>query len=163
MITLEKAYQNIIEILDSCNAEYKLFSHKAALSYDELEEARKDTGFEGTEGKCMVLKINDSFVVYVTTASKRINFDKIKESLGTKKVRMATKEELKDNFGAEPGCAYPFGFENDIYVDPEIYNQDRFLFSPALPTKTVQIEGNDLKKIFNSLKNKVTETANFNA
>ena len=163
MIDQDLTYKSIIAVLDSNHSEYKLFSHRPALTYEDLEAVRKDTGFFGTEGKCMVLKADDGFVVYVTIFSKKLNFDKIKGILHTKKARLASKEELMEYFGAEPGCAYPFGFGNDvpIYVDPDIYLQDWFLFSPLFPTKTIQIKGSDLKNIFNSLSNEIIETKEF--
>ena len=164
MVNSEEAYLNLIKLLDENAVEYKLFSHKAALTYEDLLEVQKETGFVGTEGKCMVLKIDEKFVVYVTLQGKRLNFDSIKEYLNASKVRLATPEELKEYFGAEPGCAYPFGFDSqhDVYADPNIYNQEWFLFSPVLPTKTVQAKGADLKKVFDNLENKVVEVTAFN-
>ena len=164
MINSEDAYLELIRLLDENKIEYKLFSHKAALTYEDLEQVQKETGFFGTEGKCMVLKADDKFIVYVTMQGKRVNMDTIKDTLNVSKVRLAIPEELKENFGAEPGCAYPFGFSKDInvFVDPTIYEQDWFLFSPVLSTKTVQAKGSDLKKVFSNLENKVTEVRNFN-
>lgn len=164
MVNPEEAYLELISLLDGNKVEYKLFSHKAALTYEDLADVQKETGFFGSEGKCMVLKVDDKFVVYVTIQGNKVNFDTIKESLGVNKIKLATPEELKEYFGAEPGCAYPFGFDKqyDIYVDPKIYEQEWFLFSPVLPTKTVQAKGSDLKKVVDSLDNKVTEVTNFN-
>lgn len=157
-------YEKLISLLDNNNVEYKLFSHKEALTYEELSEVQKETGFFGTEMKCMVLKAGEQFFVYITLQGRRVNFDAIKEKLEVKKVRLALPEELDKHFGAKPGCAYPFGFDfqYDIYVDPRIYEQEWVLFSPVLPTKTVQAKGADLKKVFSVLENKVLESDNFN-
>lgn len=164
MIDTQKVFQDIIYLLDKNAVEYKLFSHRSALSYEDLATVQKEAGFFGTEGKCMVIKAEDRFVVYVTMQGKRVNFDRIKETLGVKKVRLASKEELLEFFGAEPGCAYPFGFDESIpiYVDPLIYAQEWLLFSPLLSTKTVQAKGADLKKVFQNLPNKVSEVTDFN-
>ncbi|OGY12424.1 MAG: hypothetical protein A3A58_03125 [Candidatus Blackburnbacteria bacterium RIFCSPLOWO2_01_FULL_41_27] len=164
MIDPNSVYQDLINLLDNNKVEYKLFSHKAALTYEDLAQVQKETGFFGTEAKCMVLKVDDKFVVYVTLQGKRLDFDSIKDSLNTSKVRLATAEELKEYFGAEPGCAYPFGFDpqHNVYIDPAVYEQEWLLFSPVLPTKTIQAKGSDLKKVFASLQNKVQEVANFN-
>lgn len=164
MINSEEVFQHLIKLLDINGVSYKLFSHRPALTYEDLAAVQKETGFIGTEGKCMVLKTDENFIVYITIQGKRVNFDRIKEVLSVKKVRLATKEELKEFFGAEPGCAYPFGFDEkiDIYVDPIIYEQEWFLFSPVVPSKTVQAKGADLKKVFGNLGNKVTEIKDFN-
>ena len=164
MIDSEAVYKNIIALIESVSADYKLFTHRIALTYDDLEQVKQEAGFFGTEGKCMVLKSEQGFMVYITLFNRWINFDKIKELLDIKKIRLASKEELKESFGAEPGCAYPFGFESTIpiYVDPIVYDQEWFLFSPAVPDKTVQIRRSDVKKIFAALENPVNETSTFN-
>jgi Ala-tRNA(Pro) deacylase len=164
MIDPNSVYENLINLLDLNKVEYKLFSHKEALTWEELAQVQKETGFFGTETKCMVLKAGEKLIVYVTIQGKRVNFNAIKEKLGVNKVRLSTPDELNDYFGAKPGCAYPFGFDTqyDIYVDPKIYEQEWMLFSPVVPTKTVQAKGSDLKKLFESLENKVQEVTNFN-
>jgi len=164
VIDPSKMYNNIIALLDKNGVEYKLFNHRAALTYEDLAAVQKETGFFGTEGKCMVLKADDHFFVYVTLQGNRVNFDAIKAKLNAKKVRLATTDELEEYFGAEPGCAYPFGFNSlyNIYVDPKIYDQEWFLFSPVLPTKTVQVKGSDLRKVYSNLENKIEEVSDFN-
>lgn len=164
MINPEEIYQRAIELLDKNDVEYKLFTHTPVLTYEESERVQKEQGYIGTEGKNMVLNVDGRFMVYVTIQGKRLNIDAIKEHVGAKKVKLATGDELKEHFGAQPGCAYPFGFgaEYTIYIDPVIYKQDWLIFSPVLPTKTVQAKGADLKKIFDSLENKVEEVTNFN-
>ena len=164
MIDPEKLYPEVIRLMDESDVEYKLFSHKAAFTYEELAQVQKETGFFGTEMKCLVIKADDNFLVYVTLQGKRMSFDNVKEFLQVKKIRMALPEELTEYFGAVPGCAYPFGFDTkyNIYLDPAIFNQEWLLFSPVLPTKTVQAKGTDLRKVFDNLKNKVIEVTNFN-
>ena len=156
-------YQNLLKLLVDNNVEYRHFHHQPAYTYEQLLDAQKQTGFFGTEGKNMVLKTDEKFIVYVTIQGKRLNFDKVKETVGANKVKLATPEELKTTFGAEPGCAYPFGFNSDvpIYVDPIIYEQEWFLFSPVYPDQTIQAKGADLKNVFNALTNKVVETSSF--
>lgn len=116
MIDQEKIYNKIISLLNNSGAEYKLFEHRAALTYADLEAVQKEAAFFGTEGKCLVLKLDAKFIVYVTTFRHKINFDLIKEKLGVSKIRLASPDELKEYFGAEPGCAYPFGFDKSIPI-----------------------------------------------
>ncbi len=164
MVDQNEIYEKLIKLLDTAQVEYKLFNHREALTYDELAEVQKEAGFTGTEMKCLVLKCDDKFIVYITIQGNRIDFDVVKQRVGAKKIRLSIPEELKEHFGAQPGCAYPFAFDKqyDIYVDPVIYEQAWLLFSPVLPTKTVQAKGSDLKKVFNKIKNNVVEVNNFN-
>lgn len=164
MVDPEIIYQNVIALLDRSGGEYRLFSHRAALSYDELAEVQKETGFFGTEMKCMVLSADGTLCVYVTLQGNRVDMRAMQERMGAKKVRLASAEELREHFGAEPGCAYPFGFDAQytIYVDPQIYSHEWLLFSPVLPTKTVQVRSETLRKVFGLLGNKVSLATDFN-
>ncbi len=164
MIDPHIVYEKLINLLDDNKVAYKLFSHKEAFTYEELAEVQKETGFFGTEMKCVVLKVDDAFIVYVTIQGRRVNFDRMKETLGARKIRLASSEELNIHFGAKPGCAYPFGFDaqHNIYVDPVIYTQEWMLFSPVFPSKTIQAKGADLKRVFDGLENEVCEVGGFN-
>lgn len=164
MVDPNTIHDRLINLLDANQVEYKLFNHPVALTYEDLAAAQKATGFFGTEAKCMILKVEDKFIVYITLQGSRVNFDSVKKEFGGAKVRLATAEELAEYFGAQPGCAYPFAFDSqyDIYVDPKIYEQEWLLFSPVLPAETVQARGQDLKRVFDSLDNKVSEVVNFN-
>lgn len=157
-------FQNLIKLLDDNSVEYKLFSHKEALTWEELAEVQKETGFFGTEMKCMVLNADGKIFVYVTLQGQKLNLKTIQDKIGVGKVKLCTPDELNTHFGAKPGCAYPFGFDSqyDIFVDPKIYGEEWMLFSPVFPDKTIQARGVDLQKVFNSLDNKVEEVRDFN-
>jgi len=164
MVNPEVIYKKLISLLDNCHVEYKLFTHRPALTYDELAVIQAEVGFLGTEMKCLVMKADENFIVYITLQGQRVDYQVIAERVGGKKVRLATPEELLEHFGATPGCAYPFGFDAsyDIYVDPTIYKEEWLLFSPVVPTQTVQARGADLKKAFDALENHISEVSNFN-
>ena len=164
MVDPRSIHGKLINLLDANQVEYKLFNHPVALTYEDLAIVQKSTGFFGTEAKCMVLKVDDKFIVYVTLQGSRVNFDSVKKELGGAKVWLATADDLAEYFGAQPGCAYPFAFDSqyDIYVDPKIYEQGWLLFSPVLPTETIQAKGEDLRRVFGSLDNQVSEVTNFN-
>lgn len=112
----------------------------------------------------MVLKVDDNYTVYITLQGNKLDLEVIKTTLSADKIALANAQELQDVFAAEPGCAYPFGFSPtiDIYVDPNIYAVDWFLFSPVYSSKTIQAKGHDLKKVFESIDNHVKEVTTFN-
>lgn len=157
METMNEIADRIINILDAAGAEYKLYEHRPVLTYADIELVAKETGWEGTEAKNLVMKTNDDFVVYVTMQGVRSDTKAMKKHLGVKKLRMATDGELEEHFGAQPGNAYPFGFGADvrILVDPDVYEQEWLLFSPCRPSATVQVRGKDLENVFASLPNQV--------
>ena len=155
MIDLHMAYEEILRLLADADIPYRLYHHRPILSYEEAELARQEVGFEGTESKVVVCRVDDGFAVYVTTQRQRLDQRAMKQLLGAKKLRLATADELRQTFGAEPGCAYPFGFAPDIPIvfDRTIFDEDWMLFSAGLPTTTIQITGPDLQLLVAYLPN----------
>jgi hypothetical protein len=62
MIDTNQIYEKLMTLLDKNHVEYKLFSHKEALSYEELAEVQKETRFFGSEMKCLVLKADEKLI-----------------------------------------------------------------------------------------------------
>ncbi len=164
-VTPEAAKQRMIEVMDAVGAEYKVYTHRPIRNYDDAELARQESGFSGTESKSLVLKSGEDVVVYVTLAGKRVDFKAVRAHLGGPKPKILGDEELWTRFAAEPGAAYPFGFDERvrIYVDPAIYDEEWLLLSLVLPTETVQIRGSDIHKVFSHVANPVEEVTTFNA
>lgn len=150
-----RAYENVLKVLDEHGVDYRLFHHRPIRTYEDSRAVQDEAGFFGTEGKCVVLRADADFVVYTTIQGNRVDLDRIRDHLDASKVRMAWPEELRAHFGVNPGSAYPFGFDAEVrvFVDPAIYEQEWVLFSPALPTATVQVRGRDLRRVFGGLTN----------
>jgi Ala-tRNA(Pro) deacylase len=163
-LTPEVARQRMLEVLDAVQAEYKVFEHRPIRNYDDAELARQESGFSGTESKSMVLTSGENVLVYLTLAGNRVDIKAIRSHIGGPKPRIMGAEALWEQFAAEPGAAYPFGFapEVAIYVDPAVYQQEWVLMSLVLPTETVQVRGEDLRKVFDHVANPVEEITTFN-
>ena len=159
MVRPEDAYEAILRVLRERGLEFELFRHRPVFTYDDAAAARDEAGFSGTEGKSLVLRSRDGYVVCTTLQGRRLDFRRVRAHLGGGKVRMATADELRAESGAEPGNAYPFGFDARvrILVDPAIYREEWVLFSPALPTATVQVRGCDLSSVFHDLPNQTED------
>lgn len=157
----QQARARIVDALDQANATYHLFTHRPILSYEDAEAARIESGFTGTESKSMVIRSGDSLLVYVTLAGKRVDFKALRAPVGGPKPKLVTDDELREHFGAEPGNAYPLGFDATIpvFVDPDVFAQEWLLFSPAVPTETVQLRGADLRAVYALLGNSLEEIA----
>jgi Ala-tRNA(Pro) deacylase len=159
-----KIYNIIIALLDKVNATYKVFDHRPLYTFEDAAEIQKESGWIGTETKSMVMKTDTGFMMYMTIQGKRLNFNAIKDTLGLRKVRLVGGDELKEHFNAEPGCAYPFGYDESVplFVDPIVFEQEWTLFSPGMTTRTIQVKGFDLKKVFDLVENPVQYTDAFN-
>lgn len=163
-VTAEAARQRMLDLMDAVGADYKVYTHCPIRNYDDAELARQESGFVGIESKSLVLKSGEDVIVYVTLAGRRVDFKAVRAHLGGPKPKILGDEELWSRFAAEPGAAYPFGFDDGvrIYVDPDIYAEDWLLLSLVLPTETVQIRGADIRKVFAYVANAVEDVTTFN-
>lgn len=154
-MTTQDLYESNIKLLRDLNIEYKECSSEPVLSYETAEKVRNEFGLTGAESKNLFLKAkNGKYYMFVSLQGKRADFDKLKQIIGAK-ISVASQDELTAQTGCEPYCAIPFGYPKDIgiIIDSEIYNSEKFIYSPGPPDKTIEIATKDIGKIFDSLAN----------
>ena len=85
-------------------------------------------------GKALVLKVDDSFIVLVLSAARKLDSKRLRKALGARKVRFATREELDARTGLVPGSVPPFGeplLPLSLVVDRSVLENDRIAFNAA--------------------------------
>ena len=91
-------------------------------------------------GKAMLLKVGDSFKLFVLSAARRLDSAKVKEYFGVKRLRFATPEELLAHTGLVPGAVPPFGppiLDLELFVDESITENDRIAFNAGSLTDSI--------------------------
>lgn len=81
-----------------------------------------------TEGKAILMKIDDDFHLFAYTASRRIKSKSIKKQFNAKKMRFATSEELFDLFKLVPGSVPTFGepiLPIKIFLDKQMITENK--------------------------------------
>lgn len=152
-------YENIKDTLAKAGVDYDEIDHEEVKTTDESKEERAKKGWTtGIGSKNILFHAKSKFYLVVTVAGKEIKAKKFKKEFGTKDIRFAYEDELKDSTGCEIGAVPPFGHFNKelpIYVDKEIFEHDYFMFNPALHVKSIRIKSDDLKKIYSEFDNSV--------
>ncbi len=151
-------YKNIKKILEENNIEYDEIEHEVSTSCEDSKELRENAWLEWLGSKNLVFHCKEKFYMIVTHADKRINAKRFKKEFGSKNIRFANAEEIKEQIDGTIGCIPSFGFSNTeipIFVDSEIFEHEYFMFNPDDATKTIRIKTWDLNFIFNGLENPV--------
>lgn len=154
---MSTVYQNIKALLDQNQISYQEFDHEPILSYEDAEREKTRLHWQGIESKNVFMVGNDhNYYIYVTFQGEKVDFKLLKELLGVK-LSIASTEDVKTVAECVPGCVSPFGFSEKIIivVDPKIFTHTDYLFSPGVTTKTMQLNIQELKPIFEKLPNKV--------
>jgi len=153
-----EVYENILRILRKLNISYEQMEHPPVKTCEDSMRYRKEHGWEGVGSKNIIFYAKGKFYLVVTMAEKEIKARRFKKEFGTKNIRFAKPEEVKEITGCEIGAIPPFGYKNrdlPIYVDHEIFENEYFMFTPAIHTKSIRIRAEDLLRIYKSVENPV--------
>jgi Ala-tRNA(Pro) deacylase len=91
--------------------------------------------------KALVVKAGERFVMLVIPADRKLDSKKARVGIGVKAIRFATKEEVLQLTGLEPGSIPPFGslFGLPTYVDPALALNASINFNAADHSISIQM------------------------
>ncbi|MDD4152075.1 MAG: YbaK/EbsC family protein [Candidatus Gracilibacteria bacterium] len=153
-------YENIKKIIQDMKISFDEIEHEESKSCDDSKIFRNKAGLEGAGSKNIVFHCRGNFYLVTTIGDKDIKARNFKHEFGSKDIRFASADEISQNLGndAKIGSIPPFGFENisiPIFVDTDIFEHEYFMFTPAIPTKTIRVKTTDLMKIYKNTQNNV--------
>lgn len=157
MPDLKELYERNINLLRRAGLEYREVKHEPVLDYETAAGVRTRFGLSGTESKSLFLKVKKKgYCMLITLEGKRADLNAVRQALGSK-ISIANPEELTENTGCIPGCATPLGHAREItlVVDRDILKQNKLLYSPGPPDKTIELDGRDIQKLLDISDNPV--------
>lgn len=104
----------------------------------------------GIGGKALVLKVGETFKLFVLSAALKMSSSKIKDYFHVKKTRFATPEELLKITGLVPGSVPPFGNPItvlELYLDLSIIKNERIAFNAGSLTDSIVMKVKDYYKL----------------
>jgi Ala-tRNA(Pro) deacylase len=134
--------------LDDNDIEYIVISHSPAFTAQKIAAAAHIKGKD--IAKTVMTFIGGRMAMVVLPASKIIDFDHLKEVLGSKDIRMASEQEFKDFFpSCETGAMPPFGnlYDMDVFVDQSLVGDHEIAFNAGSHTELIQMQYRDYEKL----------------
>ena len=101
-------------------------------------------------GKSLLFKAKNGFKIFVLSAAKEADSQKIRTILKSQKLRFATEEELFDLAGVVKGALPPFGppiLPFDLFLDKSILENKKIAFNAGILTKSLIISVEDYLKL----------------
>ncbi len=141
-------YVNIKGLLASNNIEYREVTHEPARTSEESAKARGSKLSIG--GKTILLKVGETFRLFVLSAARKLDSQRIRDHFGEKRIRFATPKELHEMTGLVPGAVPPFGHpvtDFDLCVDISVTKNTEIAFNAGLLTTSIIMEMKDYLKI----------------
>jgi Ala-tRNA(Pro) deacylase len=107
MSAAESVYDRVVHALQHAAVSFREVQHEPTLTSADSARARGEP--LGVGAKALLLKCDGAFRLIVLPADRKLGSKRLKQALGVKDVRFASREELFELTGLVPGSVPPFG------------------------------------------------------
>ena len=136
------------EFLDGNNIKYVSIRHSSAYTAQEIAASAHISGKEFA--KTVMIKIDGKMAMAVLPASYQVDFSKLEEIFGTKKVSMASEAEFKYAFpDCEVGAMPPFGnlYDMEVFVAETLAEDEEIGFNAGSHTEMIKMKYEDFARL----------------
>ena len=136
------------EYLDQEKVKYVTMHHSPAYTAQEMAASAHVPGRE--LAKTVMVKIDDRMAMTVLPASYKVDFDLLKEVIGSTNIELASEREFKDLFPeCEIGAMPPFGnlYDMDVYVAESLLEDEEIAFNAGSHNELIKLSMNDYAKL----------------
>ena len=141
-------FESIREMLKEESIQFRTVHHEPTFTSEQSAKARGEDVSVG--GKAIVMKIGESFKLFVLSAALKVDSAAIKRHFQVKRTRFAFKEELLELTGLVPGSIPPFGepiLQLELYVDNSILRNKKIAFNAASLTDSIIMSTEDYIRV----------------
>ena len=135
-------------LLETNNISFKEVDHDPAATCEASAKARGEDIKIG--GKTILFKDKTDFRLFVISAVKQVDSNRVRKILKSQRLRFATNEELKCLCGVEKGALPPFGrdfYPYDLFVDESVLRNEKIAFNAGALTKSFVLKTEDYLKL----------------
>ena|SRR3989338_6075046 len=150
-------FLKIRDLLDQNIISYELKEHPPTATSEESARHRGEPLKIGA--KAILLKTDDTFILAVFPADRKLDSKQLKKLLGSKKLRFATEEELQQITGCIKGAVPPFGqlFGTEMIIDEALFDEEYMAFNAGSLEQSMKMKTVDYQKLIQSRKERFTE------
>jgi prolyl-tRNA editing enzyme YbaK/EbsC (Cys-tRNA(Pro) deacylase) len=139
--------ERILALLENRGCPHRHLHHEPTPTSEDSARVRGEPLEFG--GKALVLKADESFILLVLSAAKKLDSKRLRSTLGVRKVRFATREELFELTGLVPGSVPPFGeplLPLSLVVDQSVLANERIAFNAASLQESIIMSVEDWRR-----------------
>ncbi len=113
-------FERLQEKLQQSGVPFTVLQHEPVYTSEQAAAVRGTPLASGA--KALVIKADERFLMLVLPADRKLDSRKARAALGAKSVRFATREEVEQLTGLQPGSIPPFGslFGLRTCCDPDL-------------------------------------------
>lgn len=136
------------EFLDKNDIAYQVITHSRAFTAQQTAASAHIPGKE--IAKTVILKVHGEFAMAVLPASYRVDFNMLRENLGTDQIELAQEYEFKNLFpNCETGAMPPFGnlWNMKVYVAESLSDDEEIAFNAGNHTELFKMQYEDFERL----------------
>ena len=132
-------FQRLHDWLRQAGVPFTVLRHEPVYTSEQAAAVRGTSLASGA--KALVVKAGERFVLFVLPADRKLDSRKARDALGVKGLRFATREEVEQLTGLQPGSIPPFGslFGLATYCDPALAENPSINFNAGDHAISVQM------------------------
>lgn len=144
-------FDRLESLLRSEGARFRVLEHPPEGKSDEVARIRGTLPGQGA--KAMLCRSKDEPAVYVLailSGDRKLDFRKVAQAVGAKKVSLASPEEAEREMGAAIGAIPPFTFSDHVrlVVDPALVETyDEIAFNAGRLDRSMVLETKDYLRV----------------
>lgn len=141
-------FDRIKDLLSKEGIAFQVVRHEPTYTSEASAAARGEA--LSTGGKAIVMKLDESFKLFVIAADLRIDSGKLKTYFKVRKLRFATPDELLKLTGLVPGSVPPFGrpvLNFDLFVDRSVTMNVKIAFNAGSLTDSIVMNTVDYLRV----------------
>lgn len=140
-------FQRIKELLDGAGIVHTVMEHEPVYTSEQAAAVRGTPLASGA--KALIVKADDRFVLLILPADRKLESKTARNALGAKGLRFATREEVLEMTGLQPGSIPPFGslFGLPVYCDPGLAANASINFNAGDLCRSVQMAYADWERV----------------
>jgi Ala-tRNA(Pro) deacylase len=129
--------------LNGSGVSFTVLRHEPVFTSEQAAAVRGTPLASGA--KALIVKAGDNFLLLVLPADRKLDSRKARDALRVKALRFASKEEVLNFTGLQPGSIPPFGslFGLSTYCDPALGNNASINFNAGDHAISIQMAFDD--------------------
>lgn len=144
-------FDQLRDLLESHGAHFRVIEHPPEGKSDEVARIRGTTAGQGAKAMLCMSKDNaEVFVLAVLPGNRKLDFRKVAEAVGLKKVTLANPEGAALETGCRIGAIPPFTFSQRIrlVVDPALVQENaEIAFNAGCLDRSIVLDSQDYLRI----------------
>ncbi len=150
-------FDSIVALLQEHHVEFTVLEHEPVYTSEEAARVRGTKLASGA--KALICKVDRDFAMFVMPADRRLANRKVRNALKSRSLRFASRDEVLDRTGLQPGSIPPFGslFGLPTYCDEGLAGEVTINFNAGDHARSISMLYTDFEQVERPRKGKFAE------